>query len=122
MWGQVSLKLRNSANTVMVGPQIHTMAFVSRLSEAIYFLYRGGRTMLKPVIVTVADNALMRIQEVADQLASKGMKVKRVMPVTGVISGLCPPSKTSALEKVGGVVSVEEEAVAHLPPPDSPIQ
>jgi hypothetical protein len=78
--------------------------------------------MLKPVIVTVADDALTRIQEVAKQLASKGMKVKRVMPITGVISGLCPSNKASALEKVGGVVSVEEEVVAHLPPPDSSLQ
>ena len=33
--------------------------------------------MLKPIIVTVADNALGKIQEVANQLATKGMKVSR---------------------------------------------
>ena len=78
--------------------------------------------MLKPIIVTVADNALGKIQEVANQLATKGMKVSRVMPITGVIAGLCPPTKTSALKKVAGVMSVEEEAVASLPPQDSPLQ
>src|SRR4051812_24143528 len=35
----------------------------------------GGRAVLKPIIVTVADNALGKIHEVADQLAAKGMKV-----------------------------------------------
>lgn len=77
---------------------------------------------LKPIIVTVTDDMLKDIHQVADQLVAKGMKVDRVMPVTGVIAGSCPSTKMSALEKVNGVMSVEEEAVAHLPPPNSPVQ
>jgi copper chaperone CopZ len=50
------------------------------------------------------------------------MKVNRIMPITGVIAGLCASTKASALEKVGGVMSVEEEVVASLPPPDSALQ
>lgn len=77
---------------------------------------------LKSFIVTVTDDKLKDIQKVADQLADKGMKVNRVLPITGVISGLCASNKVSDLEKVSGVMSVEEEAVAELPPADSPLQ
>ena len=77
---------------------------------------------VKPVIVTVTDAKLADIHQVADQLKAKGMKVNQVLPRTGVISGSSAASKMSALEKVEGVMSVEEEAVAVLPPPDSPVQ
>jgi hypothetical protein len=50
------------------------------------------------------------------------MAVDRVMPLTGVIAGSTTPAKMSALKKVEGVLSVEEEAVAHLPPSDSSVQ
>jgi hypothetical protein len=76
----------------------------------------------KSLIVTLTDDVLDNINQVADQLAAKGMKVSRVMPITGVIAGSAPSTKVSALKKVGGVQSVEEEAIAHLPPPDSPTQ
>jgi hypothetical protein len=76
----------------------------------------------KPIIVTVSDEKLKNIYEVADELAAKGMKVDQVMPVTGVITGSSSSAKMSALKKVDGILSVEEEAVAYLPPPDSPVQ
>jgi hypothetical protein len=75
-----------------------------------------------PVIVTVADEQLKDIHDVADQLKAKGMSVERVLPVTGVISGSTAPSKVAALKKVTGVMSVEEEVTAPLPAPDSPLQ
>ncbi len=75
-----------------------------------------------PVIVTVTDERLKTIQDVATRLRAKGMTVERVLPVTGVISGSTAPSKMSALKKVAGVMSIEEEVTAVLPPPDSPVQ
>ena len=72
------------------------------------------------VIVTVSDERLGAIQEVADQLKTKGMTVERVLPVTGVIAGSLASSKMSRLRKVKGVMSVEEEVTAVLPPPGSP--
>lgn len=75
----------------------------------------------KSIIVTVTDHMLQDIQQVADQLAAKGMKVEQVMPITGVITGSCASTKMSDLKKVEGVMSVEEEATAHLSPPDSPV-
>ena len=69
---------------------------------------------IKAIIVTVGDDALNNIHQLADQLAAKGMKVDRVMPVTGVIAGSCAATKMPALEKVDGVISVEEEVVASI--------
>lgn len=76
----------------------------------------------KSIIVTVSDEALQDIQQLADSLGVKGMKVTRVMPLTGVIAGSAPASRVSALKKVDGVMSVEEEFVAELPPSDSKVQ
>lgn len=76
----------------------------------------------KSIIITVSDDALPNIRQLADELGAKGLKVDRVLPVTGVITGSCAASKVSALETVEGVQSVAEEATARLPPPDSPVQ
>jgi hypothetical protein len=77
---------------------------------------------LKPIIVTVTDNALKNISQLATKLKAKGMKVDRVMPITGVISGSYESSKMADLKDVEGVMSVEEEVLAELPPPDSRTQ
>lgn len=77
---------------------------------------------LKPIIVTVADDALKDIAQLANKLKAKGMKVDRVLPITGVISGSLEVSKMAGLQDVEGVMSVEEEVSAELPPPDSPLQ
>lgn len=76
----------------------------------------------KPIIVTVADDALKNIHELAARLVAKGMKVDRVLPTTGIISGSCASTKMGELENVDGVTSVEEEASAELPPPGSSLQ
>ena len=76
----------------------------------------------KPIIVTVTDDALNNINELAAQLSAKGMKVDQVMPLTGVISGSAASTKMSDLKKVKGVLSVEEEVTVELPPPHSPVQ
>lgn len=76
----------------------------------------------KPIIVTVTDEMLENIDQVAEQLSSGGMKVDNVLPMTGVISGTCADSDISTLEQVEGVMSVEEEATATLPPPASDVQ
>jgi hypothetical protein len=67
----------------------------------------------KSVIVTVADDALGEIKSLATRLEDQGMTVKRVMPVTGVISGSVAASKIGTLREVSGVSSVEEELNAY---------
>jgi hypothetical protein len=81
-----------------------------------------AREQHSPVIVTVTDAKLDHIESVARSLRAKGMKVEQVLPKTGVISGSYALSKMENLRGVEGVESVEEEAVAILPPPGSPVQ
>jgi hypothetical protein len=76
----------------------------------------------RSIIVTVGDEALGSINQLADKLAERGMQVDQVMPVTGVIAGSVPASRLADLVTVDGVSSVEEELVATLPPPDSELQ
>jgi hypothetical protein len=72
-----------------------------------------------PVIVTVTDAALGSIHALARKLTAKGMKVDRVLPVTGVITGSCPVATKAALRAIDGVDSVEDEVQVQLPPPDA---
>jgi len=66
----------------------------------------------KRVVVTVTDQSLGDIQEVAKTLAASGLTVDRVLPVTGVVSGTCAHAGLAALRRVPGVESVEEEVDA----------
>lgn len=75
----------------------------------------------KSVIVTVSDEMLPSIQRVADDLSSRGLRVDRVLPMTGVISGSLS-ADLSELRGIEGVMSVEEERTAELPPADSELQ
>ena len=75
----------------------------------------------KPLVVTVSDEKLADIRGVAEKLAAKGMKIERVMPITGVITGSYS-GNVSAMQKVNAVASVEEEKVAYLPPSESRLQ
>ena len=77
----------------------------------------------KSLIVTVADEALGSIESLADRLRNQGMKVNRVMPVTGTITGSAEASKVARLKKLEGVTRVDEEEIAaELPPPESHLQ
>jgi hypothetical protein len=67
----------------------------------------------KSVIVTVTDNALKDIQKLAEKLQEKGMTIKRILPITGVISGSYP-FELSDIKEVTGVKAVEEEARAEF--------
>ena len=119
-----------------LAPQALCLRLLRRLSiggclathEELHFFHRNCFWVkalpkkLQSIIVTVADEALKDINELADKLAAKGMKVDRVLPITGVISGSAPSQKLSSLKKVAGVSSVEKELSAELPPSDSPVQ
>lgn len=75
--------------------------------------------MVKSVVVTVSDEALPKIRDVAARLADKGMTVERVLSSMGTISGQVASAGTAALASVPGVTSVAEEAVSRLPPSGS---
>lgn len=77
---------------------------------------------MKSVIVTVTDEALSTINQLADKLEKKGLKVERVLPITGVIAGAVAPANVDSIRKIQGVLSVEDELYSELPPPDAPVQ
>jgi hypothetical protein len=76
----------------------------------------------KSVIVTITDDGLKDITEIARKLTEHGMIVQQVLPITGVISGICSSASKAALGKIHGVHSVEDDVQVQLAPPDSEIQ
>ncbi len=74
------------------------------------------------ITVTVSDDHLASIDEVAEVLRDNGMHVGQVLAALGVISGSVPDDRRQSLEAVDGVEAVEEENTFQLPPPSSPIQ
>jgi predicted CoA-binding protein len=69
---------------------------------------------MKPVIVTVTDDKLESIYQVAELLATNGFQVDEVFPLTGVIVGNSSLENIAVLEQIDGVMGCEEEATAQL--------
>jgi hypothetical protein len=74
------------------------------------------------VTITVDDAHLDKIDHVAAELRSSGMRIDRVLNEVGVISGHVPDDRRDVLRAVEGVESIEDANTFQLPPPDSPIQ
>lgn len=74
------------------------------------------------ITLTVADDHLARITQVADAARAAGMQVDEVLDRVGMICGSAPEGCRPALEGLDGVESVEQSRTYHLAPPDSPIQ
>ncbi len=72
--------------------------------------------------VTVAEDHLDRIDEVADALRARGFEVEGVLTALGLITVRAEPSSIAAAASVDGVDSVSEAVGYQLPSPDSPIQ
>ena len=71
--------------------------------------------------VTVHQEYLSAIADVADALRARGMQVEQVLEM-GFITGSAPDHSLGDLKKVSGVQSVDEELGYQLPPPDDDIQ
>ncbi|MHC6594276.1 hypothetical protein [Arthrobacter sp. C152] len=71
--------------------------------------------------VTVHQEYLSAIADVADALRARGMQVEQVLEM-GFITGSAPDDSVQALKSVSGVQSVDEELGYQLPPPDEDIQ
>ena len=71
--------------------------------------------------VTVHQEYLSAIADVADALRARGMQVEQVLEM-GFITGSAPDDSLGDLKKVSGVQSVDEELGYQLPPPDDDIQ
>ncbi|MDQ0768025.1 hypothetical protein QF031_000774 [Pseudarthrobacter defluvii] len=71
--------------------------------------------------VTVHQEYLSAIADVADALRARGMQVEQVLEM-GFITGSAPNDRLQDLKKVSGVQSVDQELGYQLPPPDEDIQ
>ena len=72
--------------------------------------------------MTIHDDQLPNIDEVADRLRDAGMRIDQVLHPVGVITGSVPSAQRAVIEAVPGVVAVEDETSFQLPPPDAEIQ
>jgi hypothetical protein len=73
------------------------------------------------ISVTVDQEHLSAIGDVAEALRARGMQVEQVLE-SGFITGSVPNDRRSALDAVDGVQSVDEELDYRLPPPEEDIQ
>lgn len=74
------------------------------------------------ITVTVHDDHLERIEELADKLRAAGMQVDQVLPAVGAITGSATESARPVIAALPGVAAVEDEHRFRAPPPDSDIQ
>jgi hypothetical protein len=71
------------------------------------------------VTVTVDDEHLGSIDQLAESLRAAGMDVEQVLRPVGVITGSAP-SGWEAPAGLDGVAAVEPQRTIRLPPPDEP--
>jgi hypothetical protein len=75
------------------------------------------------ITISVADDALDRIDDVVTALESGGMRVEQVLRPLGVITGTVEDTqRVQALGAVTGVTAVEPQRTVQLPPPDADVQ
>lgn len=78
--------------------------------------------MLHSVTVTVEDDRMDRIEDLADQLRAAGMQIQQVLGSVGIITGEVTDAQRPAIAQIPGVVSVEGQAEYQLPDPGSDVQ
>lgn len=73
------------------------------------------------VIVSIDDQHLPQIHEIAEQLKSSGFVVDQVMDVAGIITGEVDDHGRHQATRIPGVLSVENEGQIDIGPPGSPV-
>ncbi len=74
------------------------------------------------VLISVASDHLDRFPEVVNQVVQAGLKVKRQLKITGVVTGSIEPRRVGALKRVPGVKAVETSRKYQLAPPEKTLQ
>jgi hypothetical protein len=74
------------------------------------------------ITVTVTDDHLQQIDQLAERLRAAGMQVEQVLRPIGLIIGSVDSERRLALTDTPGVARVEDETSYQLPPPDAEIQ
>ena len=74
--------------------------------------------------VLVGDDYLptAKFADVVKRVKKAGLKVRKQLADTGVLTGTIGANKVDGLRKVQGVASVEVSREYQLAPPDSPVQ
>ncbi|MBW3614164.1 MAG: ketohydroxyglutarate aldolase [Actinobacteria bacterium] len=74
------------------------------------------------ITVTVAEDHLDMVENLAAQLRAAGMSVHQVLSTVGIITGSVDSTARDSIGAVDGVAAVEEETSFQLPPPDAEVQ
>ncbi len=74
------------------------------------------------VTVTVDDQHVGAIADVAEALRATGMQVEQVLGDVGMVLGTIDDGSEQSVRAVDGVQSVDPSLHFQVPPPDSPIQ
>lgn len=74
------------------------------------------------IVVSVDDEHLGRLDEIAAALERMGVKVEHRMPSLGTISGVADAAAVERIRAVAGVEAVEVARTFQVPPPDSEVQ
>lgn len=77
---------------------------------------------MKHISVTVDEEHLSHMSNVAEMLEQSGMQVEQVLSGVGIITGTAPEERKPALESVEGVASIDEELQVRIPSPDQDVQ
>ncbi len=78
--------------------------------------------MTDDVVITVRDEHLTTLAQVADGLRAAGMRVDQVLGAAGVITGSVPPDRRAGVRRVPGVAAVEDDGTVRIAPPDADVQ
>lgn len=74
------------------------------------------------IIVTVKEDALERIEQIAEALRGRGMAVDSVLTAAGTVTGWARPSEIQDISLLDGVETVELARRVQHPLPDADIQ
>jgi hypothetical protein len=78
--------------------------------------------MRDPITVTVQDEHLADIDQLAERLRCAGMHIEQIMRPIGIITGSVAPAQRHSITTMPGVAAIEDEMTCQLPPPDSEVQ
>ena len=74
------------------------------------------------IVVSVDDENLGRLDEIASALERMGVKVQNRMSSLGTISAVADAAAVDRIRAVAGVEAVEVARTFEIPPPDSEVQ
>jgi hypothetical protein len=78
--------------------------------------------MVDRITVTVDDDHLSHVDDLARRLRAAGMQVDHVLRPVGVIIGSIGRGQRDSIRQVPGVAAVDGETSIHIAPPEADVQ